>query len=147
MDYPFIVQAWIYQGDYRPSPPRPPFLPSTPGAAQRCTLPPHRTASHRTEPPAAPTPFPGRGAASVPSLLCPEHPGSGGKWSHTHPHPPRRVQADKKQDRERCGGGRAPGPEWVQHPWGMGGISPQMSRPPFFPPLLCIARCPFPEWG
>lgn len=27
MDYPFIVQAWIYQGDYRPSPPQ---LPSSP---------------------------------------------------------------------------------------------------------------------
>lgn len=71
MDYPFIVQAWIYQGDYRPSSPHPPFLPSIPGAAQCCTLP-----LHCRVPPTAPTPFPGHGDASAPLLFHPEHPGS-----------------------------------------------------------------------
>lgn len=66
MDYPFIVQAWIYQGDYRPSPPHPPFLSSIPGAAQCCTLP-----LHCRVPPTAPTPFPGHRDASAPLLFHP----------------------------------------------------------------------------
>lgn len=127
MDYPFIVQAWIYQGDYRPSPPHPPFLPSIPGVAQCCTLP-----LHRRVPPTPRHPSLGTGMHLPPCSSILSTPGAVTpllKMTKAGPG----VMQKSVSPRSWMGA------EFL----GDGGISPQMSQPPFFLPLLCLARCCF----
>lgn len=91
-----------------------PYAPTTPHSSSRC-----------------PTPFPGQGAESAPSLLCSEQPGS---RANGHPH----VQDDKSRTGSDAEVGRFQVLNGCSIPGGWG-IRPQMSRPPFFLPLLCIA--------
>lgn len=124
MDYPFIVQAWIYQGDYRPSPPQ---LPSSP--PPRCCPVPHAPTAPLGSS-NAPAPCPGRGLRPPPRSPAP---GANG-----HPH----VQDDKSRTGSDAEVSRFQVLNGCSIPGGWG-ISSQMSRPPFFLPLLCIARCHF----